>query len=423
MRLRIAVSLAALTLVIILAQSLVMFWLFDRKEEQFINTQLNDQIAYSMEVWRKSPDLAFPNTPAMWLYRIGQGQAPVNVPPFLAELNPGNHEVYLGSKEYHVAVREDEQARYILAYDVEDHEERLSELLLVTVLAAAGLGLATLMAGYLLSTRLTRRLETLADKVEQEFSGTFQEPGMAREVDALAQALDDYRARQNEMLERERAFVANLSHELRTPLTGIRTDAELLAAIPNTPEAVGRRAERIVATVDRVNALANSLLLLAREARPGSITEIVLRPAILSIWSSVLLASPKAVALDLQVDAAAVVYGDPVFFDLILRNVLDNALRYSDAGQIVCALSGSCLRVVDAGPGFAPGELEQVFSRFFVGPRGANGLGLALVRHVCQASGWRVSARNAPAGGGELTIDFGPPLNPPDITISSQITH
>lgn len=421
MRVRVAVVLAALALLVILVQSLVLISQLDRTEEEFIDNQLNDQIAYSMEVWRKSPDLAFPNTPAMWLYRIGKEQPPVNVPPFLVGLGPGNHEVYLGSKEYHVAVREDEQARYILAYDVEDHEDRLDQLILVTVLAASGLGLLTLVAGYLLAGRLTRRLETLADKVEQESPGKLREPGMEREVGALAEALDQYRSRQAEMLERERAFAANLSHELRTPLTGIRTDAELLAALPDLPEAVERRATRIVASVDRINALASSLLLLAREARPGASSAIALRPAIASIWESVQLATPKAVEFALQVPETAVVHGDPVFFDLVVRNVLDNALRYSDAGRIVCGLNGARLSVTDSGPGFAAGELEQVFNRLFIGQRGANGLGLALVRHVCLASGWRVSARNAPAGGGELTIDFGALAD--DITDSSQIAH
>jgi len=410
MRFRVAAVLALLAVVVIVFQSLVMIWLLDRKEEEFIAAQLNDQIAYSMEVWRKSPDLAFPNTPAMWLYRIGHGQAPVNVPPFLANLGAGNHEVFLGSKEYHVAVREDDQARYILAYDVEEHEGRRETLILVTLLSAGVLALLTLVAGYLLSGRLTRHLETLAQRVGQGAPERLYEAGMEDEVGELAQALDRYRDRMNDVLERERAFAANLSHELRTPLTGVRTDAELVAGWPDLPEPVARRAQRIVASVDRINGLANSLLLLAREARPGSETDIALAAAIGSVWASLRLASPGAGELTMDVDPSVVVHGDPTLFDLVMRNVLDNALRYSDGGTIACRLAGNRLSVTDSGPGFAEGELAQVFNRFFVGERGAHGLGLALVRHVCLASGWTVSARNAPAGGGELTIDFGAAL-------------
>ena len=407
MRIRLAVSLAALALLVLLVHSLAMVLVIDRKEDEFIDHQLDAQIAHSMEVWHRSPADARPNSPAMWLYRVGRDGVADVVPPLLAGLAVGNHEVYLGSKEYHVAVREDDSARYVLAYDVEGHESRLDSLLLITVSAALFLGLLTLFAGYLLAGRLTRRLERLAIRVEQEAPGPLAEPGMERELRAVADALDHYRERQGAMLEGERAFAANLSHELRTPLTGIRTDAELLAALPDLPEIVARRSNRIVGSVDRINGLANSLLILAREAKPTLIEEIRLRPAIESVWDSLMLAAPKAVGLRLEIPEGSTVTADPSLFDLVLRNLLDNALRYSETGEIVCRLADRMLIVRDTGPGFAECDLPRVFDRFFVGPRGANGLGLALVRHVCSANGWRVSASNAAAGGGEITIDFG----------------
>lgn len=407
MRLRVAASLAALALLVLLMQSVTMVLLIDRKEDEFIDHQLDAQIEHSMEVWQKSPAAARPNTPAMWLYRVGKGEVADVVPPFLAGLAVGNHEVYLGSKEYHVAVRDDESARYVLAYDVEGHESRLDSLMLVTIGAALLLGLLTLFAGYLLAGRLTRRLERLAVRVEQEAPGPLAEPGMERELLAVAEALDHFRERQGAMLARERAFAANLSHELRTPLTGIRTDAEMLAALPDLPEAVARRGNRIVGSVDRINGLASSLLMLAREAKPALIEEVLLQPAIESVWASLMLAAPKPLGLRLEIPEGCTVSADPSLFELVLRNLLDNALRYSETGEIVCRLADSRLAVRDTGPGFADGDLERVFDRFFIGPRGANGLGLALVRHVCSASGWQVSARNAPGGGGEVTLDFG----------------
>jgi signal transduction histidine kinase len=98
---------------------------------------------------------------------------------------------------------------------------------------------------------------------------------------------------------------------------------------------------------------------------------------------------------------------DPVLVHLVLRNVLDNARRFSDAGITACHLDGQRLVVTDSGPGFAPGELPRVFERFFIGRRGENGLGLALVRHVCDACGWHVSASNTAEGHGQVIIDFG----------------
>ena len=102
---------------------------------------------------------------------------------------------------------------------------------------------------------------------------------------------------------------------------------------------------------------------------------------------------------------------DRALFDLVLRNLLDNALRYSEQGEITCTLEGSGLIVADCGPGFAEADLAHVFDRFYTGPRGRHGLGLALVQHVCAASGWQVSAGNAATGGARVVVELGASLH------------
>lgn len=408
MRLRIAAAVAALTLLAIAAQAVAMLMIFDEKEEEFIAEILGQQIAHSMAVWQTAPESAFPNTPDMQLYRIARGTQPAaGIPADVARLAVGNHEILRAGREFHVAVREDDGARYILVYDVEDHETRLHELILITASAGGLLALVVLLAGYALAGGLASRLERLAGRVGEPGDTALAEPGMERELLAIADALDRYRQRQQQALAREQAFAANLSHELRTPLTAIRTDAELMAALPDLPESVARRANRVIGNVDRINALGNSLLLLGREARPALLEEIRLRPAIAAVWEALTIANPKPVRLRLDIPEGTAVAADPALFDLILRNLLDNALRYSEAGEIVCTLAGSRLSVTDCGPGFAAADLAHVFDRFYTGPRGRHGLGLALVHHVCTASGWQVSAGNATTGGAEVVVDLG----------------
>ena len=413
MRLRIALALGALSLLVILAQSLTMLAVFDQTEEEFIDQILTQQIAHSMAVWKTAPESAFPNTPAMQLYRFGPGMAPSEgLPAEVLSLPVGNHEIRLGGREAHVAVRHDGSARYILVYDAEEHEGRMLSLLLLTITASTLLALGVLLAGYALAGRLSGSLERLAARVDRPDGAPLAGPDMERELQAIATALDRYRQRQQEALDRERAFAANLSHELRTPLTAIRTDAELLAALPDAPKVVRRRANRMIQGVDRINALGSSLLLLSREAGPGLVEEIRLRPAVSAVWESLSHSVSKPVSLRLMVPEGTTVSADPALLDLVLRNLLDNALRHSDRGEIVCALEGSRLIVSDCGPGFAEAELPHVFDRFFSGPQGRHGLGLALVQHVCRASGWRVSAGNAETGGGQVTIDLGDSLQP-----------
>ena len=412
MRLRIAMAVAALTLLAILTQSVAMLLIFDEKEEDFIQEILGQQIAHSMALWQTAPESAFPNTPDMQLYRIARGSAPAaDVPLAVSRLPVGNHEIIHEGHEFHVAVREDDHARYILLYDVEDHEARLRDLMLITISAGVLLALIVLLAGRALAGGLAGRLERLAARVDQAGNESLHEPGMERELQAIADALDRYRQHQQETLTREQAFAANLSHELRTPLAAIRTDAELLAALPDLPEAVGRRANRIMDSVDRISSLGSSLLLLAREAQPAMPEDIRLRPAIATLWESLTVAMTKPVELRLDIPAGAAVTADPALFDLVVRNLLDNALRFSERGEIVCALEGTQLTVTDHGPGFAAGDLAHVFDRFYTGPRGQHGLGLALVHHVCVASGWQISAANAASGGARVTVDLGASLH------------
>ena len=408
MRLRIAAGVAALTLLAILAQAVAMLMIFDEKEDDFIEEILGQQIAHSMAVWQTAPESAFPNTPNMQLYRIAKNAGPAaSAPTDLSALPVGNHETIRNDREYHVAVREDDSARYILLYDVEDHETRLRDLMLITASAGILLALVVLLAGYTLAGGLASRLERLAARVGAPGNTSLVEPGMERELLAIAEALDHYRQRQEDVLAREQAFAANLSHELRTPLTAIRTDAELLTALPDTPPPVARRANRIIGSVDRINALGNSLLLLGREARPLLLEEIRLRPAIMAVWESLTIANSKPVSLHLEVAEGTTLVADPTLFEIVLRNLLDNALRYSDQGEISCTVEDNRLVVTDHGPGFAEADLAHIFDRFYTGPRGQHGLGLALVQHVCNASGWQASAVNSPAGGGRVTVALG----------------
>lgn len=413
MRVHIASAVAALALLVILAQSAAMLMLFDEKEEEFISTLLTQQISHSMAVWATDPATAFPNTPDMHLYRLDKGPAiPLSeTPAWVSRLAVGNHELLEGGREYHVAVREDASARYFLTYDVQDHEKRRHEVMLMTLTAAFFLALLALLITYAMAGRLSGRLERLAERVATHDSGQWAEAGMERELLAVAEALDQYRQRQHQALERERAFAANLSHELRTPLTVIRTDAELLAALPDLPEVVARRANRIIGRVDRINRLSSSLLLLARDAQPALIEEIRLAPAITAVWETLIQATPKAVTLRLDISGEKTLSADPSLCDLVFRNVLDNALRHSASGEIVCRLEGSVLSFVDTGTGFSEEDLPQVFDRFYSGQQGAHGLGLALVQHVCAASGWQVSAANEATGGALIRIDLGASLH------------
>lgn len=410
MRLRIAVSVTALVLALIFAQAFALLAMYEEMEEDFILGILDEQLEYSIEVSRQSNQLVLPNTPTMKLYRLREGEpAPAGLSPAIAALPIGNHELFEVEREFHVAVREAEGARYILSYDESEHEARVRAVSTAVIVGAILLGVLVLFLVHALAGRLSRGLETLAARVGQGAGGAaYARAGMERELLAVARALDVAETRQAELLARERDFNANLSHELRTPLAGIRSDAEMLAARDDVPAAVGRRALRIVAAADRITGLAESLLLLAREARPQLIEEIRLGDAVHDAWAALAVQRSDVPALDADIPASAVIQADPALLALVLRNLLDNALRHGEGRAVSCRVEGARLLVCDRGPGFGDGDPGLAFDRFHrSGANAGHGLGLALVRHICQACGWGLHAANRDGGGACVGVDFG----------------
>lgn len=405
-----ALSVAVVLLTLLVAQSFALLSLYEEMEEEFIDGLIDEQVQYSIEHSRKLGTPIHPQTPDMTMYRFPVGSAPPQgLAPTLAALAVGNHEDTSTGRELHVAVRDADGFRYVLVYDESDHLDRETAVATAVVLGCITLIALSLLLVYAIATHLTRGLERLAGRVRGERDGaSFAEPGLDDELLCVARALDSMEARQTALLARERDFNSNLSHELRTPLASIRSDAEMLLADPSLSEKARRRAARIVATTDRTTQLARSLLLLARETQPQGIETVDLRAAVEEAWGLLQPGESKPASLILRMDAGARVDADATLLQLVLHNLLDNALKHGEGRQIEVSLDGSCLNVCDRGPGFALEEPERGFERFRrAGTKSGHGLGLAIVEHVCKASGWQVRAAHRPGGGACVSVDFG----------------
>lgn len=407
---RIAVSMSAALLLLILGQAVALLMTYEEMEQDFIDEILAGQLAYSIEISRNSPELALPNTPTMKLYRLVPGEPlPAAMPRELADLAIGNHEFFEGEREYQATVREADGARFILLYDWSETEAREIALSTVVIVSALVMCVLVMILVYAIAGRLTRGLETLATRVVEGRGDTpFSQPGMEQELLVVARALDEAEVRQTALLTRERDFSANLSHELRTPLAGIRSDAEMLASNEALPDAARRRAARIIAATDSTTQLAESLLLLAREARPQLREDVVLADAIRAAWSSMQGQGTPFPEFELRIPESALLQADPSLLQLILRNLLANAVRHGEGRQVSCVLEGSRLCVQDRGPGLPEDDPDRIFERFQrLGNKPGHGLGLALVKHICSACGWSVRAFNRPGGGASIEVDFG----------------
>jgi len=217
-------------------------------------------------------------------------------------------------------------------------------------------------------------------------------------------------------LRRQREFAADASHELRTPLAIVRGSVEDLRRNADQPvAAVGSALDDIEGEVDRLTALVDDLLLLARTdsgvlelaSEPTDLAEVALDA------SGVLVAAADRRDVRIEVDAQPVpLVADPTRLRQLVTILLDNAVRHAPEGSTVevsvAPVDGSArLRVEDRGPGFRPEDLPRAFDRFWRAPDappGGTGLGLSIAAWIAQRHGGTVSASNRSDGGARLEV-------------------
>jgi two-component system, OmpR family, phosphate regulon sensor histidine kinase PhoR len=218
-----------------------------------------------------------------------------------------------------------------------------------------------------------------------------------------------------------RRFIADVSHELRTPVASIAAAAETLAetdpAGPESPrlvELVRRQAGRMRELIDDLTDLSlieSGAVALQRE--PVDLSAVACETA------EELRATARTRGVSIRVDGTErlVVDGDRRRIGQILRNLADNAVKFSPGGATVSLKverdgRNAVLAVADEGPGIAPEEQDRIFQRFYQVDRSRSktrpgtGLGLAIVKHLAHLHGAAVTVRSQPGRGSEFRVTF-----------------
>lgn len=261
-------------------------------------------------------------------------------------------------------------------------------------------------------------LQQLKQEVKQRTANRLEPVamvGVPEEVTPLVKALNDLFARLESAFEGERRFTADAAHELRTPLAALKIQAQV--ALRSTDTAERQIAlENVLRGVDRATRLVEQLLTLAR-VDPETAAVGYQPVDLCGLAATVMrdlepLAHAKQIALSLEESAANIpchVLGDDAQLNLLLRNLLDNAIRYTPKGGCVSVsvrnLAGVTLEVRDTGPGIPEAERKQVLQRFYrisgTGQDGS-GLGLSIVRRIAELHGARLVLSDNETGTGLL---------------------
>lgn len=253
--------------------------------------------------------------------------------------------------------------------------------LLIAIVLAVEYGLRILRR---LSRELVQRTPVDLSPLEQK--------GVPREIQPITQALNGLFLRLKRALDNERRFTADAAHELRTPLAAVKVQAQV--ALRSQQEDVRQRAlEGVVKGIDRATHLVEQLLTMARlDPETELKTEPVALRSLLVNVTSLLAPDALAKGIDLNVQEGLdlTVLGQKAMLEIMVRNLVDNAIRYTPSSGVVNIRAvqgqGHCeLLVEDNGPGLTDEQKQHVLGRFsrLSRPSGdGSGLGLSIVERI-----------------------------------------
>jgi heavy metal sensor kinase len=259
-----------------------------------------------------------------------------------------------------------------------------------------------------------------AEKITKEnLDERIELPQNKDEIYILAQTINDLLDRLRDVVLREKQFTADASHELRTPLSVIKGTLEVLTRKPREREQYVEKIHFVMSEVDRMSLLVDQLLELARY-ESGTI-----KPSVVDIDVNNLInesfkrlhyaASEKNISLQLYATEHYHVQADVAMTNIIIENILSNAIKYSfehqsiqvhvkkESGKITCSIT-------DHGSGIPKDQLSKIFDRFYrvdesrTSHVSGKGIGLAIVKRLAHLQNLEITVQSTPAVGTIFTI-------------------
>jgi signal transduction histidine kinase len=323
----------------------------------------------------------------------------------------------------------------LLARAAQLHAFELHELLIWSAIALGLVAVLSVALGWVVAGRVLRPMRTISATARQIGASNLNQrlrlDGPDDEFRELAVTLNGLLARLQASFESQRRFVANASHELRTPLTLDRALLERALCHPQPTNALWHATcERLLVSTQHQDRLIQALLTLARsEAGVARCESFELSTVIDTV-----LLSPEldAASQGLQIETTigpAPVSGDPRLAERLIRNLIDNAIRYNQpSGRVDIAADTRnghpVLVVANTGPPIPASDIDRLFQPFqrLTPNRSSHadgtGLGLSIVKAIADAHQATITADPQPHGGLKIEVSFPPagPHHDPDIT-------
>ncbi len=314
---------------------------------------------------------------------------------------------------YKLAVRKTPDQWFFLAYDMGESARRSEKFERALYFTIPLFSLISLVLGWWSASKVMSPVTDLAHRLRRSGSSSDPEelaPHFADdEVGELAKALDDYSDRLTDVVQRDREFNADVSHELRTPLAVIKSATELLLSQNNLDDKTRQRLLRIQRAQENGTDLTSALLQLSRNERGHGATDVA-KLAVHLLETHRLQLRGKPLDLRLEGEPGLVVDAPEAAVSVALGNLIGNAVKYTASGEVVVRVNMASVDVIDSGPGLTAEEAARLFERGFRGAHAEHthggGIGLSIVRRLCDLYGWNVRVVPGEERGVIATLSF-----------------
>ena len=310
-----------------------------------------------------------------------------------------------------------------IATPLSESQADLRELLFVLMTAGPVFMIAALACGYWLARTALAPVANITATAEQitaqHLDRRLDVAAVDDELSQLAQTLNRMMDRLQHSFDETKRFAADAAHELRTPLTIIRNEVEVTLRAARAPIEYELTLHSVLEETVQLSQLTDRLLLLCRadsdlgtHGRIPMSLEQSLSEAVEGLSS---IARSKQISIDLDLNEAAMVNGDPVQLRQLWTNLLDNSLKHTpDHGRISVAVSlddnQAVIEIRDTGHGILPEHLPHVFERFYRVDSsrrrvsGGAGLGLAICQAIVQAHQGEIQIQSSSAAGTVVVV-------------------
>jgi signal transduction histidine kinase len=337
-----------------------------------------------------------------WTQKIGSREVRQRQIPLL---NAGKQEGYL-----------------LLAKSFEDSRELLDNLRNVLLLIYPLILVSLYLSMRYLAGKSIEPLEKISLKTnqitQQNLNERVPETGTNDEIGQLTRAINSLLGRLEQAMQREKQFTSDASHELRTPLAVLRGTLEVLIRKPRSAEEYETKVKTALVSIDRMSAMLDQLLALARVENGKNLVkeELELITFLEELADKITEEQAHSIQFQSLVGVPIYVATHEKSLEMILQNLLENAVKYSKNGGEVFLRVGkekeAFIEVVDTGTGIASEYLEQIFDPFFRVQEALDhgipgtGLGLAIVKKLAQESSIRLSVSSEKGKGSTFRLDF-----------------